>query len=235
MIVVAFMPILILLAVIIALSLLIKKSSRFGFGRGKAGLWMLISYSVLLVVSAVIFLAIPLGSIELKGQEKEEKEEQKSQQFYEAVQEGKLDEIEEWRIHEWSFPFDKEQLILQVLENDVNGINIFVERTDDLTETVEAFYYQTPLMINGYEVEEKYMPAVSMVMTTLSIYPGEKLNLKYKMFGSEFPFRLFDKENGSMWGDTTVSHWNGTALYIRVPEGLDVVGDQNAYTEVNPS
>ncbi|WP_394219429.1 hypothetical protein [Halobacillus trueperi] len=235
MIVVAFMPILILLAVFLAMSLLIKKSSRSDFGRGKVGLWMLMGYAALLVVSAVIFLAIPFGSTELKGQENDRDAEQKSQQFYQAVQEGKLDEIEEWRIQEWSFPFDEEQLNLQVLENDVNGINLFIERTDDLTETLEAFYFQTPLMINGYEVEEKYMPALSMDMATLSVYPGEKLNLKYKMFGSEFPFRLFDEEGGYAWGDTTVSHWNGSALYIRVPEGLDVVADQNAYTEVGPS
>ncbi|MBX0359339.1 hypothetical protein [Halobacillus sp. Nhm2S1] len=235
MIIVAFLPVLILLAVFIALSLLIKKSSRFGFARGKTGLWMLIGYSVLLVGSTIVFLVLPIGSTELRGQENDRDAEQKSQQFYEAVHEGKVDDMEEWRIHEWSFPFNDEQIVLQVLENDVNGVNIFVEHTDELTETVEAFYYQTPLTVNGYEVEEKYMPAVVLGATTLSIYPGETLNLKYKMFGTEFPFRLFGEENGYAWGRTTVSHWNGSALYIRVPEGLDVVADQNAYTEVNPS
>ncbi|MGR9047326.1 hypothetical protein ACQ4XT_01575 [Halobacillus faecis] len=234
MIVAAFLPIFLLLAIIIGLILLINKSSRFRFGRGRAGLWMLIGYSFLLMVSAIIFLALPIGSIELQGQENEE-EEQKSQQFYEAVHQGKMDEMEEWLIHEWSFPFNEEQLILQAIENDVNGVNIFVERTDELTENVEVFYYQTPLMINGYEVEEKYTPAVHMDMTTLSIYPGEPMDVNYKLFGSEFPFRLFNREKGSMWMDTMVSHWNGSALYIRVPEGLDVFADQSAYTEVNPS
>ncbi|WLR47952.1 hypothetical protein LC065_01265 [Halobacillus litoralis] len=235
MIIVAFLPVLILLAVFIALSLLIKKSSRFGFGRGKTGFWMLIGYTFLLVASAVIFLALPIGNTELRGQESEEEEEQKSQQFYEAVHQGKMDKMEEWLIHEWSFPFNEEQLILQVIENDVNSINIFVEHTEDLTETMEAFYYQTPMMINGYKVEEKYMPAVNVDMRTLSVDPGEKKDLRYKLFGSEFPFRLFDRKKGSMWVDTMVSHWNGSALYIRVPERLDVVADQNAYTEVDPS
>lgn len=235
MIVEAFLPIFLLLAVIIGLILLINKSSRFGFGRGRAGLWMLIGYSCLLVVSAVVFLALPIGNTDLQGKESERKEEQTSQAFYDAVLQGKINEMEKWLIHEWSFPFNEEQLILQVGANDVNSINIFVEHTDGLTDTIEASYYQTPLMIDGFEVEEKYTPAVHMDMTTLTIYPGETKDLKYKMFGSEFPFRMFNREEGTMWMDSIVSHWNGSALYIRVPEGLEVFADQSNYTEVDPS
>lgn len=231
---VMFIPILILFAIVTTLTVFISKGSKIGLGRGKAGKWMLIGYTVLLLLSTVTFFLLPFENTELEAKQNDEDWEQKSNEFYDSIHEGNLDQLtEEWLMKEWSFPYEQEKLFINAPSNDVNGVNIFVERTAELKNSIEVMYYQTPIVINGYEVEKGYHPAVNMETTAMVIYPGTTHHLEYKMFGTEFPFNQFSGE-GDRWGESTVSHWNGSALYIRVPDRIDIQSDEYTYTIVEP-
>lgn len=235
MIMVTFIPILILLAVITMLTVFNSKGAKIGLGRGKAGKWMLIGYCGLLLLSTVTFLVLPFENTELEAKQNDEAWEQKANEFYDAVHEGNLEQLsDKWLKKEWSFPYEQEKLFINAPSNDVNGVNIFVERANELQDSIEVIYYQTPIVVNGYEVEKEYHPAVNMETTALVIYPGTIHQLQYKMFGTEFPFNQFSGKGGH-WADSTVSHWNGASLYIRVPNRIDLQEDEYTYTIVNPS
>ncbi|SFJ75018.1 hypothetical protein SAMN04487936_10436 [Halobacillus dabanensis] len=235
MIMIAFIPILMLLAIVTMLTVLNNKSVKIGLGRGKTGKWMLIGYGGLLLLATTTFFLLPFEKTELEAKQDDEAWEKKANEFYEAVHGGNLEQLsDKWLKKEWSFSYDKEKLFINAPSNDVNGVNIFVERTQELQDSIDVSYYQTPIVVNGYEVEKAYHPDVNMETTALVVYPGTTHHLQYKMFGTEFPFNQFSEE-GAHWADSTVSHWNGAALYIRIPARIDLEEDEYTYTIVEPS
>ncbi|WP_281974942.1 hypothetical protein [Halobacillus litoralis] len=226
----SILPILIILVVVLMLTITTSKSAKVGLSRGKTGWWMMIGYVVLLLVSTSIFLLLPVDRID--SQEEGSVPDTQSEQLYTHLQEGKTEQIDEGLIVEqWTLDYESDELFLSTPSNDVNGVNIFVEHTESVENAVEATYYQTPMSINGIAIKRRYKPRVDLSEGKLNVYPSETVQIEYKLYEKEFPYKQFSDEKNS--GDV-VSGWSMAALYIKVPENIEIEADPNTFETVSP-
>ncbi|WP_226584708.1 hypothetical protein [Halobacillus litoralis] len=232
MILVLFIPILLMTAVVLMFTFNPGKKKRAGL-QGKAGLWMLYGYTFILLLSAAAYLLLPMEGVTSASEAEANHGEEQFPYFYDIFHTGNIEELpDEWVVKQWTLNFDRDELVLEAPENDINVVNIFVEKTSDLEGTIEATFYQTPVSVNGHSVEKQYHPSIQVQEGTLEIYPSNIVQLRYRMFQTEFPFEQFTGDKDQRWGQSVTG--SDSALYIKVPEHIQVRSSPNTFNMVTP-
>ena len=161
MVLTAMLPLLILFVIFIMTAIFISRNiNRKGqFFSRKRVQFIVVGYVVVLLISTVLSLFIPTKESTLGERVQIENLDLVNQQFYQAVHEGRVDEVDRTFLNkEWSFQYDEDQLQL-VIEDDENiGISILVERKENNDNLIEAAYYQTPAIINDQDITEYIKP-----------------------------------------------------------------------------
>lgn len=226
-----FMPIIIILTVFVLIYFAASKVGKYTYFYRKGATWAIIGYFAVLLLSPVVFLFLPIDRTTESVRGSEYTEEPSLNQL---IWDGKKDEINpNYLRNQWTFPLEQEELQVTAPGNNVNGIPILVQRTDELSQEAKVLFYQTPIFVNGEVITEHIRePGVHFEEGQLTVNKPERVELEFTSFRLETPFRQFSEAanedaypSGGL-GYDGVRHGETTVL-IRVPEQLELDVDMN--------
>lgn len=196
--------------------------------------WMLVVYVVILLISVGLFFLIPNEEDAVKGEKISNPG--ISYRLTEAIYNGHVANIDEKFIaKQWNFSFKQNELTIEAIENDINGISIIVERKD--VNSIEVNFYQTPTFIKGMDITDQIKsPHIELSSKTLTITKPKHNELNFTSFKQEFTMSQFQGEdlqdNDVVWLGEKSYIRGEQLLYIRVPKDLKIqVGDD--YTGID--
>ncbi|MBN8235865.1 hypothetical protein JF544_11430 [Halobacillus kuroshimensis] len=229
------LPILILALVIAVTAFSSIGTMKMRLGQGKTGLWMLGGYFVLLLVSMIVSTFLPSETTASMNEESTHSKNRSEISIPMLIAEGKVDEVnKDTLVKEWSFELQDHSLTLEAYVENEGGPGIFIEKTSDLTGKIQASYYRSPIYVDGLKVQEEFKPTLVMNQQTLTVSVENPVDVHYQMFTSEFPFTQFSQNPGGReWGSRI--EWGEEAVYIRVPEETEIIGENRNYTLIDPA
>ncbi|MBP2243309.1 hypothetical protein J2Z40_003925 [Cytobacillus eiseniae] len=221
----AFLPIilmLIVLALLVTLSIVLKK-----FVTIKITHWLLFIYVGVLLLSGVV------GGLfindQLSNKEKVNKKviEQSEDFLYEALQEGKLEELQaNYLVSEQHYTnYQNNSLKIESTSSFSPSVYIEKKTTDD--GEIEAYLLDKRLFIDGIDFTDKLGASFQyeIINETLTIHPPMERQIKISLIKKEFPINQFAKvkaEAGTIQDGMSV-------LYLRLPKSLEVIEGTDIY------
>ncbi|MBA2176326.1 hypothetical protein H0266_15625 [Halobacillus locisalis] len=223
------MPIVLILFIILIVSFIVYVSRSqivMSLMPKKAGYWMLGGYSLLLLVSVVFYIVMPDETSSSAGFE-EKKDLYDTDEIYRQVLNGNREALDDdLQKGFWSFAVPEEPLIINSMGGGEDEVTIYVEKVEGL-EGIQAYYYQTPLIVQDVRIDREWKPYVSMENGMLRVESMIDEVLEYKTFKT--PAII------SQTMDDRREPWMGkfAGLYIEVPADLEIEADEHMYHQVN--
>ncbi|RWZ54683.1 hypothetical protein EQV77_13610 [Halobacillus fulvus] len=227
---VAFLPILIILIIVAALTTTFMVSSgkiKKSLVPAKAGGWMLIAYSSLLIVAIVVSLFIPGETISTESVDEQDLE-QTVEDMHEAVFNAELDDVDpDLILQEWSFDYEKDAVGLDLLSAnpDQFSIMVLIEKTNELDDDLKAFYIHSPMYMDGIPIDVETTPEVSILDEEVRVVTPEEQQIRYNVYDHGLSLEPFKEGNDSPFH----SSFSMAVLYLQVPEDLEITADISDY------
>ena len=208
--------------VIFIYRLTIKAGKKFITG-GKIYV-MLISYIVILLISAVIFIFMPLSKDTILSEKVDAKNiPNKNDIYYEVNIEGKsINQFSEYIDKEWTFDFTENILDIQQLTSEGADIPIIIEMKNEADNILEVISYRTPTTVDGIDVTDRLIPiGITFSSNRLQIEVVEN-RLDVVSFGQGFITKQFSNDPKEDEWEFDRIHKGSDLLYIRIPNGVKV-------------
>lgn len=223
-----------LLAILIGGTIfLVRLISKHFPGMQRKERWLLPLYGSVLIICGII-LAILQPFEERQESGKEERSSIPS--LYRYMDSGNTEEIDpEFLRKEWGFTYSEGELQITSSPSDELMASIFVEKVEGMGDEVEAFYYETPLYMDGEDMSEYITPPdVTLSDGILNILnPGGNGYQEVEVNTFKDPFTFNQFTGRSFMGDeneSTIQHGENIIL-IRVGEKKTLDLDPDSYIE----
>lgn len=216
-----FQIILILLLMLIIFAFLRKKggTKRGKYVNTKRTYWFFTSYVAVLIVSAILFYALPAKENAVGGRVQSETANKEIDKVYNAAQDGRIEEINsKYKKQQWEFPYKESRLHL---DGNVDPA-IVIERKQSSDGSIDAVFFATNFVVGGFEMSNR-TPAINVELQgdTLMIDNPGPLQINLGIYSKEFPIRQFTGEQ-FIEEDSIVSPMQ--VIYLRVPKDLKIAG-----------
>lgn len=220
-------PIILLgLIIIIGVALTIKMGNA-KYNRSKRIYWILGGYVLLLLLSVGVYLFIPVQEEEVKP------DTEGVPSLYDIAYEGApVDIASKYKVKQWEFDYENDQLSLSNRGDDQNTIPVRVDRKEN-DGKIEATYYQTPTFRFGMDMTKYIHPVgVSMEADNLFVDLPDSTRLEFNGYKKEFPMKQFTEEGfweSDNWMEYGDRIYGEQFLYLRVPKNIKINanGDMN--------
>lgn len=185
---------------------------------------MVASYSAILLVSIGVFYLLP------KDETSQAEKGVPSETFgtlYQAADSGELENVDKTYLEKtWEIAADRHKINVEVSPSE--NLPIFVEQVEGKDNSIKAFFYRTPLMIERYDINDRADPlGISLASGTLYINPPAPTEVKLSLFKQEFPITQF---TGESFMDEVSGHPE-QILYIKIPKGMQLMFDSGIQIE----
>ncbi len=240
--------ILIILVVIGLFILFIKHAGQYIQTRIRLS-WLLGAYLAVLIISFLLLNVLPQEEIMARdrvGEEELEIASRAETDFYSALEEGRLAQLEGvYRLRSWDFELEEKEewLLIRSGDRDTSPTTVIINR-DGEPGRVQARYYVTKTIIREVEVTPELVPPqVLLEGNRLIVEAPERQEFEVASFQREFVLRQFSPEESEVQEQaqpaerTTVTtveegqriHSTGDisvfgeqALYLKVPENIQI-------------
>jgi hypothetical protein len=220
-----FLPIGMVLFLAVLLFLMINR--RVKFVTVKITHWLLSIYTGVLLLATAFVPFILDDTIRLEKVNQEDID-RASSNFYAKISQGKIARIDKKYIAVDKSFDDYQSQTLRVASSSEYVPQVFVERKTSDDDKIEAYIFDTGLIIDGIDLSENLKRyKVQLIENTLTIIPPEEQNIKISMARDDFPIRQFTGE--SIISDTFTSR--DTFVYLRIPEDIEIITDDDMYLE----
>ena len=194
--------------------------------------WILSGYIAILLVSFVFVHMLSKDEFlqgEIAGQNDTGVTGQEYQEFHNAAEEGRLDQVENaYKNKEWSFEYTGEQLEIVPADKGFN-IRVIVKNKDIDDGIIDAASFTGRSIINGIDYTDKIKPPeVTLEGSQLKITKSESLRIELARFDRDFTVKQFlpgGRINNNHRSSMSISHGGAPVLYIQVPKSVRVDGD----------
>ncbi|GGK35146.1 hypothetical protein GCM10010965_30150 [Caldalkalibacillus thermarum] len=217
--------IVILVLMIILIQRLLKRGNRFWtLNRLK---WLSGAYLLILLLALALYYGLPIKETSELRTISYEEAEQRRLDFYRAVEQGKLAELEQDDFREqWRFETYVERLYIKlnkVYPEEISS-ELIVEQTDDTEGAIEVRYIMTPTVIEGIDLTDQLdPPRVDLQGEHLFIHFPDHQEVRLAHFSKAFTIKQFSTPE-YMEG---VSVPGASALYIRLPQHIELEASDN--------
>lgn len=189
----------------------------------------ILSYLVILLLSAAIFPLLPFKQIEGKMVESDKMIDEIHNDFYESIGNMEKPDLEKMVLrNSYEIDFADETLYISS-EDDGFYTDVIVERRSDLNEKIKVMVYSTPSIVDNIDVTDD-MPSFLVDWNNkndgknnelMLSYPKERYEIYFSKFNKEFPITQFTEER-SQNDNYFQSYFGHSFLYIEVPENVNV-------------
>ncbi|MBU9710459.1 hypothetical protein [Evansella tamaricis] len=218
----AIIPLLLTLFIIYAFVEMRRKNNSKGtFWRGTRLKVLLGTYATTLLISMLFFPFLPYTSYgEISENEQLHNE---SQRFFDALYDGRLEERREEVIVRERYQFDYQDDILYLETTNYTEFydTVFVEQSES-QETIEVIYY---VELGKYRqlINTEDIPTLraDLFGNRLHLEQPDLLTINFFEYKKEFPLAQFSGED--WWDDRGYRYLGQSAIYIKVPEELQVI------------
>ncbi|GIN86645.1 hypothetical protein J6TS2_30310 [Heyndrickxia sporothermodurans] len=203
-----------------------KKFNKVGMSR-KISL-ILSVYIGILFLSIILYAFIPNPKGLNVNRANEAKMEEQSQQVYDLVAHGKIDQINPALLDKkWEKNFPHKQLHLKVDNNEYLNLTILVERKATNDDKVEGIFTKPQMTVSGLDITSKLKSQqLEWLNDTVTFIQPEPVELKFSVFEKEFFITQFTEK--TMEHDRHSTDLSGqTLLYLRIPKDLTIVSDED--------
>ncbi|KAB2329973.1 hypothetical protein F7731_21155 [Cytobacillus depressus] len=188
--------------------------------------WLLIIYVGFLLLS-MLFVSV-VKKDDITSREKVEDLNEAHDIIYNALNEGKLDQLESRHlISEKTFDYVNNTLNIGITGNDDR---IFVERKADDDGKIEARVYTDGLIVGGYDFTDKIIPVqFRLTEDTLDVMHPEHQIIDISVVRKEFTINQFT-------GQTAINDVSGDArlvVYLKIPKSLQLNGPSADFLYIN--
>ena len=193
--------------------------------------WILGGYIAILLISFIAVHMLPKGDFlkeKVTEQNGEKGIDREYQDFYNAAEEGRLDQIESaHKNKEWSFEYIGGQLEIVTVDRENFNIRVIVKNKDIYDNMIEAVSYTGKSIMNGIEYTDKVKsPEITLEGNRLKIAKPESVRIELARFDRDFTIKQFfpGGGNNNYMGSVNISHIGPPVLYIQVPKNVQVEG-----------
>ncbi|MDM5318129.1 hypothetical protein QUF49_19190 [Fictibacillus sp. b24] len=230
------MSIIVLLIPIIFFVLITFGIGTYMFNKRRGGLrkikWLLGGYTVvLLLATAISFTLLPQNVTEGKMVTRSEmdKVQEAQSKVLERAFNGKLENFKGTFLEKenWSFPTKENTLDVNMIDKEMYGIMVFVEKKKNNDGVIEAAHYYGKSYIDGMDFTDKLeSPSLEFDGKTLSIKAPKMLEVSFTKFSQGFAFSQFSG-TGNAFEDRHTSVMGNDFILLSVPRDLKINGDVN--------
>lgn len=225
-----FIPIIILLIILLSIVSLFRLS-RFHISARLQTYKLLVAYFSVLLVGIVIFAFLSAGrefEFELMSKQEVKDKAALNDQLYFLLVDGKWQEANDvaYKVKQSTFSIPSNQLTVHALTGDgINETSIFVEKTDQLTESIEVMQYQGYTTFRRIDIsEKKELFTVDLVNKDLHIDEAIDESITDVALIHQ-PFTTYQFTGDGWFFNSGLSLIGLGNIYIRVPIGVDVIGE----------
>ncbi|GAB4075158.1 hypothetical protein GCM10028778_26610 [Barrientosiimonas marina] len=144
------------------------------------------------------------------------------------AEDGSIDKTDQiYQQESWELSAEKQDIRLEMVSghDPYTGIPVYAERVSDQSDTIQATYYQTPLIIEGRDMSDKLPPLdVQYTSGAIRINVSTPFDIDLSTFRQEFPISQFTstsgEENGP-WSDRVIKGGE-QLIYLKIPEDVQL-------------
>lgn len=195
----------------------------------KVGYWLLLGYTTILVISAIVYLFIPkddiISATELWSEDGE------IDLLYEVVYESQpIETYDRHKKNEWIIDVENLDELMIFYELEYNySIPVIIELVNDQTK-LEASFYQVSPKIDAVRQEGRDVVNVRLANEELIISAPSTNYFQFVSAKKEFPFNQFGESVPRV--DLLEGFHSGQGIiYLKVPEHLDLQFANGVYYE----
>jgi len=105
-----------------------------------------------------------------------------------------------------------------------NHHRIWIEKKHSNDGKVEVFSFISPHIINNIDFTDKVIPPeIKFVGDRITIFPQEKLEIRYSRFDQDFTSKQFLDSASIPYSNVTI--FGMQAIYVRIPNNVEVIVD----------
>ena len=216
------LPFVIILIILVAGYGLMKYGKKFF--TTKITHWALLSYLVILLVTTFI-LPFMSDDIKVMGKVDQRTEEKGMNEFYNNLQNGDLDQIQDqYLATEKTFKHDQSQP-LRITSSYEQGTHVYIEKKPENDGEIDVFVYRPTLFVNDIDFSEILdSNEITKMENSLQIsVPTHDLHLS--ILSAPFPTRQLN-------GDSIMSQSSSSSegiVYLRVPSDLQITHSNQVF------
>lgn len=187
--------------------------------------WLLGGYVIFLLLATALFFTIPIHS---NTNQVEEIDFGNSFSLEYMIPEELLDGASAYIVSEDEFPYEKGELILQLINTDDEYYGVYqvlVEKKELADQIIEVVVYQTPTYINGWDITEYIDPIQVDLSSNALLINSVRREFSYASFKTEFPFTQFEEDHEPWFTESIVT--GQQLLFLRVPKDLELISDED--------
>ncbi|WP_186579122.1 hypothetical protein [Aquibacillus kalidii] len=219
--IVTLLPFLILIALVLAVVLVIRKTSKSRNLSASKGLLFLKVYIIILLVGIVAYYMIPQDTKAYLTDNMTEGVELVRDNRYEIQSLEELNQLNALEVEEkWFLPYENNEMLIKSNNLEYSGTPIYVERVDTEDNRIEVIRYVSKKVLEGIS-----LPSSELILdgNTLSVTEPPYIHLNLAMFGKTLTSSQFDKENIM---DLRVSGLVSAEIYyLQIPKDIKLSGD----------
>lgn len=226
----------IVVVVLLFVSLLILKKVIYSINHldGKRIKGVFGGYTAILFIALIVFYMLPSENFiykEKDSQKNIDNENQVVQDFYDALQKGKVDKVKGvYKNGQWNFNLSENKLTIATSGGEPFALSIYVQRKDTNDNKIEAVHYSTATLLEGVNISDKIIaPEVELKGNQLNVMMPKQQDIQFVKFIEEFTVRQFSK--GKKVEDidynTTRMILGTRVLYLRIPKDVQLTFDSN--------
>jgi amino acid transporter len=228
-----YVPLLLILLLIAVVGILMFKATRRRRFSPKKMRWMIIGYTFILLLAAIIsYSMLPENGEVVKTVPAEEMKQIESEQIkvIDAAHSGKLVNVDGTYTNKksWSFPYTHPNLNITYLDEEATNMLVFVEEIDTKDNVIEAVHYTGNIFLDGMDMtEKKSSPKLELRGNILSLTAPSIVSLSVSKFSSGFPFRQFSNDKNGLFSERPSMGAGQDFILLRVPKDVKVDGHTN--------
>ncbi|KZE64816.1 hypothetical protein AWM68_09155 [Fictibacillus phosphorivorans] len=234
-IIVMLIPILFFVVITMGIGTYMVRSNNKRSGGLRKIKWLLGGYTlVLLLATAFSVTLLPEHVTEGKMVTRSEMDKVQAAQskIIDRAFAGKLENVKGAFLEKenWSFPFKGSTLDINMIDKEMYGIMVFVEKKK-INGVVEATHYYGKSYIDGMDFTDKIeSPSLAVDGKTLSIKAPKMLEVSFTKFSEGFAFSQFSGTRNA-FEDHHTSVMGNDFILLSVPSDLNITGDVNFVNE----
>lgn len=229
----SLIPLLITIIIVIAFVALVGRIMKRTINKGGRSIyskrvrWLVGGYIALLLIGMGVEALLPVKALSEEYIVDREELDQESIDLYTAATEGKIAEQDRSFIRkDWNLNYEGEKLNIASQNDEYLETQIIVERKQDNDGKIEALFYSTRSIVNNMDITEKiHPPGLDLADNILTVSNPIKVQLKYHQFQNVFSINQFTGEDTLF--DNNTSYHGQSILYIRIPNNLELIHDEN--------